>query len=248
MNSDIENFDSGLDVEGYITNCKIDPASSECRDFIKELEKSRLIVALRGEERRMVIAKTKNNDNLIPVFPNYEEFENWPNKSDIPYIIDYAELKKRALDKNDPCDGIAINHKGSTIFIVIKRSNSDIVSNPNNMTQYKGGTLEREKGQLALFKPHKVPEEFRNVLRDYLESKDNVYRAYILLSQRPDSLSPRLTLLLDFDGDQKSFFSELMETVTRSIKLNPGEKIDLIKGDYKLLAAANKIVEPFYKR
>ena len=248
MNPEIETFDSGLDVEGYIRNSKADPASPECKEFIKALEQSKLIVALRGEERRMVIAKTKNNDNLIPVFPSYEEFENWPNKDDVPFLIDYSELKRRALSDNDPCDGIAINYRGNTIFIVIKRSNSDTVSNPNNMTQYKGGTLEREKGQMALFKPHKVPEQFQEVLKEYLENKENVYRAYILLSQRPDALSPRLTLLLDFDGDQKTFFSELMETVTQKMKMRPGEKIDLIKGDYKLLAAANKIVPPFFKR
>ena len=230
MNTDIRDFDSGIEVDSVADKFAANPDPELLRDFFGKVEIANFLVPYRDKVNNIPLLDVKEKGKLFPVFSSFGAFEKSPLPKDKAIVMPFSKIDEIVRKSEGQVSGIIINPHGKSI--VFQRNG--------------GKATEKQQGDLRLIKPSFIPESIAAVLRDFLSGCENVYSAYILWAQKGTDLAPHLFLVIDFDGKCEEFFPKVAEVLRPC--LHKGDNIEMAKADFKLLKAAEKLVKPVYKK
>ncbi len=239
MDKSLESFDAGIDLVRSMENLRDDPSPEGKLQFFRQLKAARFLVPCRGKANSIVTLNTDKAEAFLPAFTAAQEL----SKCQFPFEkvrgMSFDALKHLAIDNPTRISGIAINPFGKALLLRHPQ-----LSEIDSATE--GMTLKRTdyQGKLQIKPTADYPIGLPKALSHLLDTRSDVYRAWILSAQHgEDALSHKL-FLIDFDGDRRSLFPLVAKAVQPFMK--PGESFELLKADYTLLQQAEKLAQPLY--
>ncbi len=231
MNTDITNFNNGLEVDAAVDMISEKKDPETIRNFFMKAENTNFLVPHRDKVNTIPLFNSKDGLKLIPIFSSFEALEKSPLPTDKVQIMHFDKINDIVKNSGGQIGGIIINPHGKSIVFRHNEANA-----PKPV----------QKPGIKLMKPAFVPEAVVSALREYFSASGKVYSAYMLWAQKENDLAPHLFVVVDFDGTAEEFFPKVAEAIKHII--SAGNGIEMSKADFKLLKTAEKLVAPFYKK
>lgn len=224
-----------------------DPTSENELRFLTGLKNAKFLVPCRaGSKGRgngycMAVLATLDKENFLPAFSNPAELKKWPYENDRTAVCSYDTLKHLVLDDPQNFSGIAVNPFGKKLLLR-REQIRQIDSKTEGMCIRK---VEHSRN-LRLSKPGREPPGLADELKLLFNSKEEIYRAYLLLAREPKEVKPHWLFLIDFNGERTALFPIVARVVRPYMK--PGGTFEIMKATYTLLQYASSKCEPFYRK
>ncbi|HNW04261.1 MAG TPA: enhanced serine sensitivity protein SseB C-terminal domain-containing protein [Oscillospiraceae bacterium] len=241
---DITAFENGLDV-GEIAGVLAGEDVERKKEVFSDLKDSTFLIPYNKTETDIRLLKIAEKGEFLPAFTSYAEFMKSPLDHEKVVILPFVKLESILSDAPEKVAGIVVNPHGQSLLIQRKTSPLEPAEPP---PQEPGAPLEKQDyfGGLKLSRPNYVPEPVLAALTGFFNASDNVYRAWLLLSQGKEEIAPHLLLLVDFDGEREAFFTKVAKSVRPFF--HKGDRFEMMKADFKLIRAAEKLTHPFYQK
>ncbi|HQQ89545.1 MAG TPA: enhanced serine sensitivity protein SseB C-terminal domain-containing protein [Oscillospiraceae bacterium] len=233
---DITGFENGLDV-GEIAGVLAGEDMKRKKEVFSDLKDSTFLIPYNKTQTDIRLLKIPEKGEYLPAFTSYAEFMKSPLDHEKVVVLPFAKLESILANAPESVSGIVVNPHGKSLLIQRKQTISEPAVSLEKQT-YSGG--------LKLSKPNYIPEPVLAALSGFFSASDDVYRAWLLLSQGKEEIAPHLLLLVDFDGDKEAFFTKIAKAVRPFFR--KGDRFEMMKADFKLIQAAEKLSHPFYQK
>lgn len=233
---DIAGFENGLDI-GEIAGVLAGEDVERKKEVFSDLKDSAFLIPYNKTQTDIRLLKIPDKGEFLPAFTNYAEFMKSPLDHDKAAVLPFVKLESILANAPEKVSGIVLNPHGKSLLIQRKQGVPE-----------QGVSLEKQNysGGLKLSKPNYIPEPVLAALIGFFNASENVYRAWLLLSQGKEEIAPHLLLLVDFDGDREAFFTKIAKSVRPFFR--KGDRFEMMKADFKLIQAAEKLSHPFYQK
>jgi len=229
----ILDFNNGLDVDGAVDSLMNENGEAFVKQFFAEAQNAEFIVPYKGSKTELCILNMKEKGRMLPAFSSYGAFEKSPLPKEKALIMSFSKINEIVAKSNGGLDGVVINPHGKSLIFKANKSEG---ARP---------LADKPKG-IKFMKPGSVPETIAAALGGFFAAAGNVYKAYFLWAQKDGDIAPHLFLVIDFDGSREEFFPKVAEVIRPYLK--SGDGVEMAKADFKLLSAAEKLVQPFYRK
>jgi len=233
---DITGFENGLDI-GEIAGVLAGEDMERKKEVFSDLKGSAFLIPYNKTQTDIRLLNIPAKGEFLPAFTSYSEFMKSPLDHEKVVVLPFIKLESILADAPETVAGIVLNPHGKSLLIQRKQALSESKFSLEKQN-YSGG--------LKLSKPNYIPEPVLAALSGFFNASDNVYRAWLLLSQGKEEIAPHLLLLIDFDGDREAFFTKIAKSVRPFFR--KGDRFEMMKADFKLIQAAEKLSHPFYQK
>ncbi len=236
---DITTFENGLDV-GEIAGVLAGEDVERKKEVFSDLKDSTFLIPYNKTETDIRLLKIAEKGEFLPAFTSYAEFMKSPLDHEKVVILPFVKLESILSGAPEKVAGIVVNPHSQSLLIQRKTA---AMAPPE-----PGAPLEKQDyfGGLKLSKPNYIPEPVLAALTGFFNASDNVYRAWLLLSQGKEEIAPHLLLLVDFDGEREAFFTKVAKSVRPFF--HKGDRFEMMKADFKLIRIAEKLTPPFHQK
>lgn len=202
------------------------------------------------EGRRTIKADTQiqlpmltsmENENFYPAFTDWEELNKWQQVGERPSTMmftfdDYAHM----VLEDENVQGIVINPFGENL-ILDRGMLEELRAKKEMVTK---GVAERKFAdgeEVLLGEPNEYPEEMIRDIREYMNTKETIKKAWLRLMVKGEEQS--YLLVVDFEGEESIVFSEIAD-VARPYLTN--RYLDMIPYESSLGKKATENTEAFW--
>ena len=233
MERDILNFNNGLNVDEAVDALSKEHNDALAKQFFAEAGNAEFLVPYKDKPTELCVFNMQENGKMIPAFSCYAAFEKSPLPKGRAVIMPFSRINEIVKKSGGQIAGIVINPHGKSLIF-----------KQNPKTENPDG--EQKPQEIKFMKPGSVPETITAALCGFFSASGNVYKAYLLWAQKNGDLAPHLFLVVDFDGKREDVFPKVAQVIRPYLK--SGDGVEMAKADMKLLSAAEKLVQPFYKK
>lgn len=233
MERDILNFNNGLNVDETVDALAKERNEALAKQFFAEAGNAEFLVPYKDRPTELCVLNMQENGRMIPVFSCYAAFEKSPLPKGRAVIMPFSRINAIVQKSSGQIAGIVINPHGKSLIF-----------KQNPKTENPDGAQTPQ--EIKFMKPGSVPKTLTAALCGFFAAFGNVYKAYLLWAQKDGDLAPHLFLVVDFDGKREEFFPQVAQVIKPYLK--SGDGVEMAKANLKLLSAAEKLVEPFYRK
>jgi hypothetical protein len=236
-----------FDPEPSLRKFQNDPTPENELQFLTGLKNAKFLVPCRAKRKGtgngycMAVLSMQTEEKFLPAFSSHDELKKWPYENDRTALCSYDKLKHAVLDDPENLSGIAVNPFGR-VLLLRQEQLRHIDSKVEGMYMHRVD----HRGNLRLSRPGCELPGLAEALKNLLRSKDEIYRAYLLLAQEPGDAEPHWLFIIDFNGEKDVLFPAVARVVRPYMR--PGESFEIMKATYILLQHASAMCGPIYRK
>ena len=215
--------------------------------FIFWIKKKKYLVPCRAmkpdleNKHEIAVFISSTGERYLTAFTDSDELGKWPYENDPVVIMTFDDLKLRMLNDPNNIAGIVIDPFSKRLILGQKQ-----IEQVDMLTEGFGIHNVLHSDAMHLSKPQEEMPGLVQALREFFESRSEVYKAYMLMVKEPEDSESRLLFIVDFDGERSEIFPALAKVICKHFTNEVN--YEMMKATYKLLNAADSVAGPIYQR